>query len=149
MVGKDNIRKINVKNYMIFYSTDEINCLVQVIAVFYGMSNWQTKIKKIILYGSYARGDYNNSSDIDILVLTDYKPSQFYSVLKKISSMTYDIELDYNVILIPLINNIKNYNDEIDSIPFYANIQKIFDIRVTKSEKLLKIDIIHLFFRIF
>ena len=50
MVGKDNIRKINVKNYMIFYSTDEINCIVQVIAVFYGMSNWQTKIKKRILY---------------------------------------------------------------------------------------------------
>lgn len=69
-------------------------------------------------------GDYNNSSDIDILVLTDYKPSQFYSVLKKLSNMTYDIELDYNVILIPLINNIKSYNDEVDAIPFYANIQK-------------------------
>ena len=46
---KDNIRKINVKNYMIFYTTDESNCLVQVIAVFYGMSNWQTKIKKRIV----------------------------------------------------------------------------------------------------
>ncbi len=69
-------------------------------------------------------GDYNNSSDIDILVLTDYKPAQFYSVLKKLSNMTYEIELDYNVILIPLINNITNYNDEIDSIPFYENIQK-------------------------
>ena len=69
-------------------------------------------------------GDYNNSSDIDILVLTDYKPSQFYSVLKRLSNMTYDIELDYNVILIPLINNIKSYNDEADTIPFYANIQK-------------------------
>ncbi len=82
------------------------------------------RIKKIILYGSYARGDYNNSSDIDILVLTDYKPKEFYSVLKRISSMTYDIELDYNVILIPLINNIVNYNLGIDEIPFYTNIQK-------------------------
>ena len=82
------------------------------------------RIKKIILYGSYARGDYNNSSDIDILVLTDYKQAQFYSALKKLSGMTYDIELDYNVILIPLINNIKNYNDEIDEIPFYATIHK-------------------------
>ncbi len=69
-------------------------------------------------------GDYNNSSDIDILVLTDYKPSQFYSVLKKLSNMTYDIKLDYNVNLVPLINNIANYNDEIASIPFYMNIQK-------------------------
>lgn len=82
------------------------------------------RIKKIILYGSYARGDYNNSSDIDILVLTDYKQTQFYAALKKLSSMTYDIELDYNVILVPLINNINNYNDVIDEIPFYMNIQK-------------------------
>ena len=82
------------------------------------------RLKKIILYGSYARGDYNNSSDIDILVLTDYEQSQFYSVLKKISNMTYDIELDYNVILVPLIGNINNFNDEIDAIPFYSNIKK-------------------------
>ena len=45
------------------------------------------RIKKIILYGSYARGDYNNSSDIDILVLTDYKQTQFYAALKKLSSI--------------------------------------------------------------
>ena len=29
------------------------------------------RVKKIILYGSYARGDYNESSDIDIMILTD------------------------------------------------------------------------------
>ena len=82
------------------------------------------RVKKIILYGSYARGDFNSSSDIDILVLTDYKPREFYSALKMISSMTYDIELDNNVILVPLINNITNYNLGIEDIPFYANIQK-------------------------
>lgn len=82
------------------------------------------RIKKIILYGSYARGDYNNSSDIDILVLTDYKPKEFYSVLKKLSEMTFDIELDNDVILVPLINNINNYNSGIDDNPFYSNIQK-------------------------
>ena len=69
-------------------------------------------------------GDYNSSSDIDILVLTDYNQSEFYSVLKKISNMTYDIELDYNVILIPIINNISDFNNEIDAIPFYSTIQK-------------------------
>ncbi len=69
-------------------------------------------------------GDYNSSSDIDILVLTDYKQPEFYSVLKRISNMTYDIELDYNVILIPIINNISDFNNEIDAIPFYSTIQK-------------------------
>ena len=27
-------------------------------------------LKKVILYGSYARGDYTENSDIDIMVLT-------------------------------------------------------------------------------
>ena len=82
------------------------------------------RLKKIILYGSYARGDYNSTSDIDILVLTDYNPKEFYSVLKMLSYMTYDIELDNNVILVPLISNITEYNNKIDEIPFYTNIQK-------------------------
>lgn len=82
------------------------------------------RIKKIILYGSYARGDYNNSSDIDILVLTDYKPKEFYTALKQLSRMTFDIELDNNVILVPVINNINNYNSGKDEIPFYSNIQR-------------------------
>ena len=82
------------------------------------------RLKKIILYGSYARGDYNNSSDIDILVLTDYNPEEFYTVLKMLSNMTFDIELDNNVILVPLINNITNFNLGIEEIPFFANIQK-------------------------
>ena len=82
------------------------------------------RLKKIILYGSYARGDYNKSSDIDILVLTDYDSKEFYSVLKMLSNMTYNIELDNNVILIPLINNITNYNKGVNKIPFFHNIQK-------------------------
>ena len=28
-------------------------------------------VKKIILYGSYARGDFSQNSDIDIMILTD------------------------------------------------------------------------------
>ena len=30
------------------------------------------RLKKAILYGSYARGDYDKNSDIDIMVLTDF-----------------------------------------------------------------------------
>ena len=29
---------------------------------------------KVILYGSYARGDYQDDSDIDIMILLDIKP---------------------------------------------------------------------------
>ena len=41
------------------------------------------RAKKIILYGSYARGDFNKSSDIDIMILTDLTDDEIY---KKIMS---------------------------------------------------------------
>ena len=41
-----------------------------------GKKIWYTKceggIKKIILHGSYARGDFNDSSDIDIMIFNKY-----------------------------------------------------------------------------
>lgn len=43
--GKTNIRKVNVKNFMIFYRIiDEIK-EVQIIAVYYSGSSWQKNIK--------------------------------------------------------------------------------------------------------
>lgn len=34
----------------------------------------------IILYGSYARGDYNNSSDIDIMILVDLPETEIKKI---------------------------------------------------------------------
>ena len=82
------------------------------------------RVKKIILYGSYARGDYNNSSDIDILILTDYEREECYNAFKKISEMTYGLDLEYDVILMPLINNINDFNNGVECVPFYINVQK-------------------------
>lgn len=45
ITGKSNIRKINVKNFMIFYRIIEDIKEVQVIAVYYFGSNWQKNIK--------------------------------------------------------------------------------------------------------
>ena len=72
------------------------------------------RAKKIILYGSYARGDFDNSSDIDIMILTDFSDEEIVEYGEKIWDFTYDIELENNVLISPLIKNIdkfKNIND--------------------------------------
>lgn len=43
--GKSDIRKINIKNFMIFYRIIEDIKEVQVIAVYYSGSNWQKNVK--------------------------------------------------------------------------------------------------------
>lgn len=58
----------------------------------------------IILYGSTARGDYNQNSDIDILVLLpEEKKSQFVPIKMAVMSAVYDIELETDIFISPLV----------------------------------------------
>lgn len=84
------------------------------------------RVKKIILYGSYARGDYNNSSDIDIMILTDLTDNEIEEYRQKIYDYAYDIEEtnDFDVWISPLIKNIDKFNYWLEALPFYMNVQK-------------------------
>lgn len=82
------------------------------------------RLKKIILYGSYARGDYNKQSDVDIMILTDLSFEEIEEYRDKISDIAYDIELSTGIILSPVIKNIEKYNSRINFVPFYKNVEK-------------------------
>lgn len=81
------------------------------------------RLKKIILYGSYARGDYNEKSDVDLMILTDLTFEEIEKYRDDISDIAFDIELKTGIIISPLIKNIDNYNSRINIIPFYKNVQ--------------------------
>ncbi len=81
------------------------------------------RAKKIILYGSYARGDFNKSSDIDIMILTDLTDNEIVEYSEKIWDFAYDIQLENNVILSILIKNIDKFNYWLEALPFYINVQ--------------------------
>ena len=82
------------------------------------------RLKKIILYGSYARGDYNKQSDVDIMILTDLSFEEIEEYRDKISDIAYDIELSTGIVLSPVIKNIEKYNSRINFVPFYKNVEK-------------------------
>lgn len=84
------------------------------------------RVKKIILYGSYARGDFNKNSDIDIMILTDLTDAEIYEYRDKIIDYAYDIEWNNNfdIDLSPLIKNIDKFNYWLEALPFYMNVQK-------------------------
>lgn len=82
------------------------------------------RLKKIILYGSYARGDYKNNSDIDIMILTDLNFEEIEKCRDEISDIAFDIELDTGIIISPVIKNIDKYNERVNIVPFFMNVQK-------------------------
>ena len=84
------------------------------------------RMKKIILYGSYARGDFNENSDVDIMILTDLTDDEMYEYFVKISDLAFDIEFDNNfdITLSPLVKNIDKFNYWLEALPFYMNVQE-------------------------
>ena len=84
------------------------------------------RVKKIILYGSYASADYNKNSDIDIMILTDLSDDEITGYRDKILDYAYDIEWDNNfdITISPLVKNIDKFNYWIEALPFYMNVQK-------------------------
>lgn len=84
------------------------------------------RVKQIILYGSYARGDYNKSSDIDIMILTDLSDEEILEYREKIWDYAYEMEFDNNfdIMLSPLIKNINKFNSWLDILPFYTNVRR-------------------------
>lgn len=82
------------------------------------------RLKKVILYGSYARGDYNKKSDVDIMILTDLSFEEIEEYRDKISDAAFEIELQTGIILSPVVKNIEKYNTRRKFVPFYKNVEK-------------------------
>lgn len=79
-------------------------------------------LQKIILFGSYARGDYHADSDIDLMILLDISELKAYS--QQLSYMTYDFNLDDDIDIKPIAKSQAHFNKWSENYPFYANIQK-------------------------
>ncbi|MCF6359188.1 MAG: nucleotidyltransferase domain-containing protein [Cyclobacteriaceae bacterium] len=77
----------------------------------------------VILYGSYARGDYRDDSDIDLLILVDKKKISWEDE-RKISYPLYDIEFDTGRIISPLIYSKEQWENPRIVTPFYENVKK-------------------------
>lgn len=82
------------------------------------------RLKKVILYGSYARGDYNQNSDIDVMILTDFNDEELVEYRMKIRDLACEIEFEHDVVISPIVRNIDKYNNRIKVVPFYINVQK-------------------------
>ena len=83
-----------------------------------------TKLQEIILYGSCARGDFENDSDIDILILLDSPLESISSERKRILEVSDKLDLDYDVVLAPVVQNYALYQKYIPVSVFYQNVER-------------------------
>ena len=81
-------------------------------------------LKKLILYGSYARGDYKENSDIDIMILTSMSDDEIRDIENQVYDIAYDYQLSDNVMISVNIKNADHYNYWLGALPYYDNVEK-------------------------
>ena len=78
----------------------------------------------VILYGSCARGDFEPDSDIDILILLNVSPDKICEERKKIRSLSDRLDLEYDVVLAPVVQSTQVYEKYLSASVYYQNVKK-------------------------
>lgn len=98
---------------------DLIKQYVEEVKKIYG-----SHVRQIILYGSYARGDFRPDSDVDIMILVDMSDLELKAYAQQLSYMTYDFNMDHDTDIKPIAKSEAHFNKWIVNYPFYSNIHK-------------------------
>lgn len=81
-------------------------------------------VYQVVLYGSYARGDNNAESDIDIMVIVDDTKQNVDACREKFYEISSNIGLKYDVLVSVLFRDKLNFISMEKVKPFYRNINQ-------------------------
>lgn len=79
-------------------------------------------IYEIMLYGSYARGDYTEDSDIDIVAVVHGSRVDLQEGLKAVWDMSFELGLENDIIVSSTVIPYDEFMKYKDTLPYYRNI---------------------------
>lgn len=77
-----------------------------------------------LLYGSYARGDYDAESDIDIMILADIAREDLSKYKKPFILLTSELGLENDVVITVTLKDTSTFNKYLGTVPFYDTVKK-------------------------
>ena len=81
-------------------------------------------IEAIFLYGSYARGDYSEDSDLDFVAIVRGERLNLQQRLNQVLDDTVKMDLEYDVISSPTVIPVDDFQTYQTELPYYKNIFK-------------------------
>ncbi len=81
-------------------------------------------LQSVILYGSYARGDFTKDSDVDIMILLNLTDEEIKQYRHQLSEYTYDFYMMNDLDIKPIAKSKEHFLKWVDNYPFYANIYR-------------------------
>lgn len=81
-------------------------------------------VYKMYLFGSYARGDFDSESDIDIMIILNCSMDKVKSYRKQISKLASRIGLKNDVEVSLIIRDKESFEQGQKILPFYQNVTR-------------------------
>lgn len=82
------------------------------------------RISDAYLYGSYARGDYDRDSDIDIFIAVDMDADEISIFRRNISEITSGMSLKHDITVSVAVEPAKQFAQYVNVLPYYKNVVK-------------------------
>ena len=80
------------------------------------------RLHSVILYGSHARGDFDDESDVDIMVLADLKEDEMWEMQMEMCDVSSAVSLENDVTVCALLKDRRFFVSHVDTLPFYRNV---------------------------
>jgi len=80
-------------------------------------------LDSVIVYGSYARGDYSELSDIDVMILVTLTEEKIKKISDEISDMAFEYLMRFGADISPVIINVDHFNYWVDNLPYYRSVR--------------------------
>ncbi|MEQ8171889.1 MAG: nucleotidyltransferase domain-containing protein [Candidatus Eremiobacterota bacterium] len=81
------------------------------------------KLRQIILFGSYARQEQDEGSDMDIMVLLDIEEKEIQKYRDKILDIIVELTTSYGCVISIIENNYTYFYDWVDYMPFFTSVR--------------------------
>jgi predicted nucleotidyltransferase len=81
-----------------------------------------THLNDVILYGSYARNEAEEGSDIDVMILVDLPENEILKIRDEIYNFASDILYEKSILVSTIIHNKELFITRSGFVPFFRNV---------------------------
>jgi len=86
--------------------------------------NLGEQLDKIILYGSYARGDNVDDSDIDIMILANIPVDEANQLDIHLTRFANKLGLEFDIVISLFVKDCETFYKFLPADPFYQNVMR-------------------------
>jgi predicted nucleotidyltransferase len=88
----------------------------------FSKGRFEDRLSYVILFGSYARGDYNKESDLDVMVVADVSKDELMTHRSAFTQYCSDVDIERGVFISFVLRDKATFDYWRNEHPFYKNV---------------------------